>query len=318
LPIKKLKDNAAGTFLSRATSDVPQLAEAINTVIPGIVVNLILLVMISVVMLYFSWQLAIVVFLTVPLYTFSVNSFNKALKNSSTQERERNGEIIEDLREDIEGAATVKKFVKEDYLTGKFERKANEWLKVKNKYNLIMQVVEDFMIFIRGISPIIVLSYGGFLVMKDTITLGTLIGFYNFMNWIYDPVRSISHFSISLRTSVPVYKRIKEIYDMEEEVDGNTEINNVEEVRYEDVYFSYDHTPILKDISFEIKNRQKLAIVGMSGSGKSTLVSLLPRYYEPERGSIRINDVEIRHAMVESLRKRVIVVQQNDLYSTRA
>jgi len=57
---------------------------------------------------------------------------------------------------------------------------------------------------------------------------------------------------------VPVYKRIKEIYDMEEEVDGNTEINNVEEVRYEDVYFSYDHTPILKDISFEIKNRQKL------------------------------------------------------------
>jgi len=173
-------------------------------------------------------------------------------------------------------------------------------------------VVEDFMIFIRGISPIIVLSYGGFLVMKDTITLGTLIGFYNFMNWIYDPVRSISHFSISLRTSVPVYKRIKEIYDMEEEVDGNTEINNVEEVRYEDVYFSYDHTPILKDISFEIKNRQKLAIVGMSGSGKSTLVSLLPRYYEPERGSIRINNVEIRNAMVESLRKRVIVVQQND------
>jgi len=150
-------------------------------VIPGIVVNLILLVMISVVMLYFSWQLAIVVFLTVPLYTFSVNSFNKALKNSSTQERERNGEIIEDLREDIEGAATVKKFVKEDYLTGKFERKANEWLKVKNKYSLIMQVIDDFLTFVRGISPIIVLSYGGFLVMKGTITLGTLIGFYNFM-----------------------------------------------------------------------------------------------------------------------------------------
>ncbi|MGB4755126.1 MAG: ABC transporter ATP-binding protein, partial [Fervidobacterium sp.] len=83
LPIKKLKDNAAGTFLSRATSDVPQLAEAINTVIPGIVVNLVLLVMIGAVLLYFSWQLAIVVFLTVPLYTFSVNSFNKALKNSS-------------------------------------------------------------------------------------------------------------------------------------------------------------------------------------------------------------------------------------------
>ncbi|HQE50373.1 MAG TPA: ABC transporter ATP-binding protein, partial [Fervidobacterium sp.] len=312
LPIKKLKDNAAGTFLSRATSDVPQLAEAINTVIPGIVVNLVLLVMIGAVLLYFSWQLAIIVFLTVPLYTLSVNSFNKALKNSSTQERERNGEIIEDLREDIEGAATVKKFVKEDYLTAKFERKANEWLKVKNKYSLIMQVIDDFLTFVRGISPIIVLSYGGFLVMKGTITLGTLIGFYNFMNWIYDPVRVISRFSVSLRTSVPVYKRIKEIYDMEEEADGNTEINNVEEVRYEDVYFSYDHTPILKDISFEIKNRQKLAIVGMSGSGKSTLVSLLPRYYEPERGSIRINDVEIRNAMVGSLRKRVIVVQQND------
>jgi len=312
LPIKKLKDNAAGIFLSRATSDVPQLAEAINTVIPGIVINLVLLVMIGAVLLYFSWQLAIVVFLTVPLYTFSVNSFNKALKNSSTQERERNGEIIEDLREDIEGAATVKKFVKEDYLTAKFERKANEWLKVKNKYSLIMQVIDDFLTFVRGLSPIIVLSYGGFLVMKETITLGTLIGFYNFMNWIYDPVRVISRLSVSLRTSVPVYKRIKEIYDMEEEVDGNTEINNVEEVRYEDVYFSYDHTPILKDISFEVKNRQKLAIVGMSGSGKSTLVSLLPRYYEPERGSIRINDVEIRNAMVGSLRKRVIVVQQND------
>jgi len=140
----------------------------------------------------------------------------------------------------------VKKFVKEDYLTSKFERKANEWLKVKNKYSLIMQVIDDFLTFVRGISPIIVLSYGGFLVMKGTITLGTLIGFYNFMNWIYDPVRVISRFSVSLRTSVPVYKRIKEIYDMEEEADGNTEINNVEEVRYEDVYFSYDHTPILK------------------------------------------------------------------------
>jgi len=311
-PVESLAKKSTGDMISRATSDIPQLSRTISSVIPIIVLNIIELILFGGVLIYFSWQLALVVFATIPFYNFSVNIFNKKLKKFSTLEREKNSQVIESFREKIDGTATIKNLVKNEYFAEKFDEKVKEWLKVSNKYQLVTQTIEDFVTFIRGISPVLVLSFGGFLVMKGTITLGTLIGFYDFMNWIYEPIRVLSHFLISLKSATPVFRRIREIHEMDEEKSGEKIFEGVNKIEYKEVCFSYDNEPVLNGINLKINSNERVAIVGTSGAGKSTLITLLPRYFDPEKGNVMINGEDLRRYVLNKLRKKVIVVHQND------
>ncbi|APT72890.1 ABC transporter [Thermosipho sp. 1063] len=312
LPVRTISGNNTGDILSRATSDIPVFSQVVSTAMPGIVLNVISLVVFSGILIYLSWQLAIVVFATIPFYNLSINSFNRLLKNFSKLEREKNSEVIEGIRERIEGALTIKRFGKFDYFVSSLKEKIDDWVKVSNKYNLFMQSIEDFLVFIKDICPIIVLSFGGYLVMKGNITLGTLVGFYSFMNWIYEPIRVLSHFFVSLQSSTPVFKRIKEVYEIKEETSGKETIKNVDEIEFKGVDFSYNSNYVLKNLNFKVTSGERVAIAGLSGSGKSTMLSLMTRFYEPTNGSILINKKDIKRYTLESLRKNIIVVKQND------
>jgi len=312
LPVKDISGNNTGDMIARATSDIPLFSESVNTAIPGIVFNVIELIIFGGVLIYLSWQLALVVFVTIPFYNLSINTFNKRVKEFSNLEREKNSEVVEGIRERIEGAVTVKRFDKFDYFVNTLKNKVEDWAKTSNKYHLLMQVIEDFITFIRGICPIIVLSFGGYLVMKGSITLGTLIGFYSFMNWIYEPIRVLSHFLVSLQSAVPIFRRIREVHETEEEKGGEKILDGVNDIEYKNVCFSYNSIPVLREVNLKINPNERIAIVGTSGAGKSTLITLLPRYYDPEKGNVIINGEDVRSYVLNKLRKKVIVVHQND------
>ncbi|QTA37920.1 ABC transporter ATP-binding protein [Thermosipho ferrireducens] len=299
-------------MIARVSSDIPNFSESLSAAIPGISLNIMALIIFSGVLIYLSWQLALVVFATLPFYNISINTFNKKLKKLSKLEREKNSKVMEGIRESIEGTLTIKRFNKSNYFIEALKSYINDWIKASNKHNLFIQSIEDFITFIRGICPIIVLSFGGYLVMKGDITLGTLIGFYSFMNWIYEPVRVISHFFISLQSTIPVFKRIKEIHEMEEETSGLELLNKVKNIEYRNVYFSYDSIPILEGLNLKIRSNERIAIVGESGSGKTTVIKLVMRYFNVDKGNILVNGKSIVEYSLHDLRRKIIVVHQND------
>ena len=317
LPMLKLKNENSNELFTKISSDIPIMVQSLSGVIVGILSNAIFLAIVAGILIFFSWQLSLIVFSTAFLYVFAVNAFNKKLKETSSNERQINERLTGEMKEDIEGMISVKKVLKEDYLLSKFKKALTDWLKIVNKYSFVKKSATELVYFVRGISPIIVLCVGGYLVMKKSITLGTLVGFYAYMGWIYEPIRKISEFSISLKSAVPVYERVRHFEKMDEEKDGEQPFERFKDARYENVRFTYTGKEVLKGVNLRLYRGQSIAIVGLSGSGKSTLVSLLPRYYQATAGKVLINSNNVKEYLLRELRKKIVVVHQNDfLFNT--
>lgn len=158
----------------------------------------------------------------------------------------------------------------------------------------------------------VILSWGGYLLIRGEITLGTLIGFYSFMNWIYEPINEITDLFVSAKKTAPVYERLKKVYEMKEEKCGRMPLPLFESVSLVDVRFSYSDKEVLKGVDLSLHRGESVAIVGLSGSRKSTLVSLLPRYYDAKSGRILVNENDIKEYLLKDLRREIVVVHQND------
>jgi ABC-type multidrug transport system fused ATPase/permease subunit len=170
------------------------------------------------------------------------------------------------------------------------------------------------MSFVYELTPVLVLGYGGYLILTGSTTLGTLMGFYAYLGWIFTPIRNLSNFYIQMQRAGQVSERIFEIHDLPEEDKGEGKkiIENSYDIKYENIHFKYKDVPVLNGIDINIKSNEKVAIVGTSGAGKSSLVNLVTRFYEPQKGKITINNTNLKEYDLEGLRKNVIIVKQND------
>ncbi|WP_218119806.1 ABC transporter ATP-binding protein [Geotoga petraea] len=179
---------------------------------------------------------------------------------------------------------------------------------------MLNQGAEDFMSFVYELTPVLVLGYGGYLILTGSTTLGTLMGFYAYLGWIFTPIRNLSNFYIQMQRAGQVSERIFEIHDLPEEDKGEGKkiIENSYDIKYENIHFKYKDVPVLNGIDINIKSNEKVAIVGTSGAGKSSLVNLVTRFYEPQKGKITINNTNLKEYDLEGLRKNVIIVKQND------
>jgi ABC-type multidrug transport system fused ATPase/permease subunit len=222
--------------------------------------------------------------------------------------------LTEEFREKVEGLNSIKSFCKEIFFSNKFSNKSEGWAKTQNKLSMLNQGAEDFMSFVYELTPVLVLGYGGYLILTGSTTLGTLMGFYAYLGWIFTPIRNLSNFYIQMQRAGQVSERIFEIHDLPEEDKGEGKkiIENSYDIKYENIHFKYKDVPVLNGIDINIKSNEKVAIVGTSGAGKSSLVNLVTRFYEPQKGKITINNTNLKEYDLEGLRKNVIIVKQND------
>jgi ABC-type multidrug transport system fused ATPase/permease subunit len=250
----------------------------------------------------------------IPFYYFSLRAFDKSLQKSSHSERKAFSELTEEFREKVEGLNSIKSFCKEIFFSNKFSNKSEGWAKTQNKLSMLNQGAEDFMSFVYELTPVLVLGYGGYLILTGNTTLGTLMGFYAYLGWIFTPIRNLSNFYIQMQRAGQVSERIFEIHDLPEEDKGEGKkiIENSYDIKYENIHFKYKDVPVLNGIDINIKSNEKVAIVGTSGAGKSSLVNLVTRFYEPQKGKITINNTNLKEYDLEGLRKNVIIVKQND------
>lgn len=174
-------------------------------------------------------------------------------------------------------------------------------------------IVGNITFFITGVTPILVLGYGGMSVITGTISLGTLIGFFSYINFIYEPIDKINESIIEFQSIDAIAQRFFATLNTPKEADnGLSEFPSEYPISYQNVSFAYKDSSILEKINFEIKQNELLAIVGLSGSGKSTIINLLSKFYHPQTGQISVNNQNINSISLNELRENIRIVRQGD------
>ena len=308
--------NRTGQLMSRSTTDLFEISELAHHGPEDLLISLLTLFGAFFVMVSIRWQLAVIVFVTLPLLIFAVYSSRKSLMGSSSLVKGKTAEINSAVESSISGARTTKIFTNEDYEFSKFEKSNQNFFDAKRLYYKAMAGMHSKMEFVTHILSVIILAVGGFYIMKGKMTLGDLVAANMFVAAFLQPIRRLANFVEQFSTGMAGFMRFSEMMQIHEEMPekpGAVELSaKIENVDFENVSFGYsENFPVLKNISLEVKKGQTVAFVGPSGGGKTTLCNLLARFYEVKDGSIKINGIDIRDYKLKSLRSQIGFVQQD-------
>jgi ABC-type multidrug transport system fused ATPase/permease subunit len=236
--------------------------------------------------------------------------------------REQNGVITSVMQENLSGLRVVRGFSREEFEEEKFWTEIMKYFDINIEMAKLRAFFRPLTSLISGIGVIIIIMYGGTLVIEDALSLGSMIAFYFYLVRLMGPVRMLGFMTGMFVRAQAAAERVFEIIDAEIDVHDKEDAVTQESVKghlvFEDVWFSYDgENMVLKDIDLDVNSGQTVAILGATGSGKSSIINLIPRFYDVTRGSIKLDDVDIRDLTIKSLRGHIGIVRQDPfIFST--
>ncbi len=317
LPLKFFTQNPTGSILSRLLYDVSLIQNAISNAIIGIIKDFFTIISLIFVAFYRDSILASITMFILPLVIIPIVKLGKKSKKVSSKSQTQAGELTTSAHEIITGIKVVKAFNMQDFEVKRFLSDNYQFLKLILKRLKYRAISAPTMEFIGGIATAIIIWYGGFQIIQGYSTPGTFFSFLTAVFMLYQPIRDISRKNNQIQESVTAAERIYSVIDMDKEKDTGELIFNDfrKSINFDKVWFRYndDEDYVLKDISIEIPKGKRFAIVGRSGSGKSTMISLIPRFYDIQKGNIYIDDNEIGSYTLNSLRNSVSIVTQDTI-----
>ena len=319
--------NRTGQLLSRITGDLFEITEMSHHGPEDLFIAVVTIVGAIIVMFTVQWKLALVILIILPIAIIIVMLNRRRMIRTSRMVKERLAEINGEVESGISGVRTSKAFANEEEDYEKFA-KANDqfkWSKCENyrAFGMFASSLEFFMC----IMPVVIMAFGGWFIMKDDMNYIDLITFYLYISTFITPIRKLANFMETFMNGWAGLTRFIDIMRMEPEIVdregaavlGMDEAGDSAPVRgaidIENVSFTYEgnEVDVIKDIDLHIEPGETLAIVGPSGGGKTTLCHLIPRFYDVDEGSIKIDGRDIRDLTLRSLRKNIGIVQQ-DVY----
>ena len=308
--------NRTGKIMSRVTTDLFEISELAHHGPEDLLISLLTLVGSFVVMFSIRWQLAVIVFISLPVMIFLTYSSRKKLMSTSKGVKSKTAEINAGIESSISGARVTKVFTNESYEINKFEEYNQEFFNSKRHYYKAMASMHSKMEFTTHILSVVILGVGGYFIMAGKMTLGDLVAANMFVAAFLQPIRRLTNFIEQFSTGMAGFLRFTEIMDTHTEtVDSPSakELTGVKgNIQFNDVCFSYETgQTVLDHISFSVDAGKTFAIAGPSGGGKTTLCSLLARFYEISSGTITIDGENIKNFTLKSLRQQIGFVQQD-------
>jgi ATP-binding cassette subfamily B protein len=314
--------NASSSIINRVTSDVQRVRMFVDQVLIQSLTMGVSLCAYATYMLFIHVPLTLACLATTPLLWFASARFSHVVQPGYRKNRDLTDNMIQRLAENIRGIAVIKAFAREEDQIRKF-RETNDLLRQQKQD--VFRVVGFFMPtigFLSQVNLVILLGYGGYLVIQGRIPLGVgLITFTGMLQQFSAQIANIAAVANSMQESLTGARRVFEV------LDAPLEIVNAPDpmwlprvwgrVTFEHVWFDPGTEPVLKDVSFEVQPGQCVAVVGPTGSGKSALLSLIPRFYDPSKGRLLIDGVDIRDLELGAARRNVgLVFQESFLFST--
>jgi subfamily B ATP-binding cassette protein MsbA len=312
--------NPTGILMSRITNDVAYVQGAVSEAVTSLLKDSFTLSGLVFVIFYRDWKLAMIAMFVFPLAIYPIAKFGKKMRSIATRTQVTMGSLTTLLQETISGTRIVKAFSMEEYENKRFARENEHLFKLALKSVSVNAISSPFMEFLGGIGIATIIFYGGYQVVKGVSTPGTFFSFLTALIMLYEPIKRLTNVNNTIQQGIAGAKRVFEIIDMVPDImnkDGALPLPKISEsIDIQDVTFSYEETPVLKNIHLSIQAGAVVAFVGMSGGGKTTLVNLIPRFYDVSKGRILIDGQDIREVTVESLREQIgIVTQQTILFN---
>jgi ATP-binding cassette subfamily B protein len=314
LDIQYFDRHPVGRLMTRVTTDVDALNEMFTAGFVAIFGDIFVLAGIVGVLFWMNWRMALVLFSITPGIILVSAWFRRGARVTYRQVRARIAAINAFLQEHISGMATVQLFNRADAEGAKFDnlnarhRDAN--LDSIFYYAVFYPVIE----LIETVGVALIVWYGGGQVIRGTLSIGALIAFFTYSQRFYEPISDLSEKYNILQAAMAASERIFKLLDTKVRIvdSGTREVGVLESIEFRNVFFAYNEPEwVLKNVSFRVERGERVAVVGHTGAGKTTVTALLLRFYEPQRGEILINGVDIREYSLESLRALFAIVQQD-------
>lgn len=318
LPVSFFTEQRKGDVISRMTTDLKEIEWSVLMIIEMIFREPIMIISSLVILISMSPELTVFVFILLPVVAVVITFIGKSLKRSSTKAQAKMGEIMSQTEENLSGLKVIKAFNAEGLKRNLFDKSIGAYFRLMNSVMRKNDMSSPLSEFLGAVVMAIIIWYGGGLVLEDNgFESSTFIAYILMFYQIIPPAKALSKASNNVQRGNASGDRVFEILDAENPIKDSSDSKTFEQFQdsivFENLNFSYGDKKVLRDINLEVKKGKMLALVGQSGSGKTTLSNLVPRFYDVQDGSIRLDGLELKNIKLKDLRGQMGMVTQESL-----
>lgn len=321
LRLKYFDKTPIGQLITRTVSDLETIADIFSEGLIAMIGDLLQVIVITSIMFYMDWKLTLAVLVPMPLLIIATRVFQKAIKVAFQEVRAEVSNLNTFLQEHISGIAIIQYFAREDQEYKKFEKINSRYRDANIRSNWYYSIFFPVVELISAMSLGLLIWYGSKTILNDaTIEPGIITTFIMFINMLFRPIRELADKFNTLQMGMVGAERVFKVLDTQEQTEDNGTLAPQKlagDILFKDVWFSYDQDGeadpkyVLKDISFEVKSGQTVALVGATGAGKSSTINILNRFYEIQKGNITIDGKDIKNYELAYLRRSIASVLQD-------
>lgn len=317
LPYSFFDNNETGKIMSRMTNDLMDISELAHHGPENLIISTISIVASFIYLCTINWWMTLIVFACVPFLVVITMILRKRMRSAFMRSRQAVAEINASLESSVSGIRVTKAFNNAEKESQKFEEGNSRFVSARSDAYKAMGQFHSATSFVTDIFNVVVLIAGGFFMAKNFIGVGDYTAFTISVSLFISPVMTLINFMEQYQNGVTGFQRFLEIMDAQPEQDapGAVDIGRAEgHIEFLNVTYSYDNgAEVLKNLSLDVKQGEKFALVGPSGGGKTTICHLIPHFYDIQQGTILIDGRDISTITRASLRRNIGIVQQ-DIY----
>ncbi len=304
-----------GSLISRFTVDINMMRAAVSNALTGIGKDFLTLIFLVGVMFIQDRYLAVIAFVVFPVAILPIVKLGQRIRKVTVSTQEEIGQFTTLLEQTIQGARVVKAYRMEEYEKGRFRKIAERVFQLVFKSARIRSMASPIMETLGGVAVALVIFYGGFRVIEESMNPGAFFSFITALLLAYEPMKRLANLNASLQEGLASAQRLFGLLDTKPNIIDKPDAATLKikggNIVLNQVNFSYiPKHPVINGVSLSVPAGKLVALVGPSGAGKSTILNLIPRFYEVDSGVIKIDGIDVQDATLESLRRNIALVSQ--------
>jgi ABC-type multidrug transport system fused ATPase/permease subunit len=321
LSLKYYDTHETGTLLSTVTADVQTIQGFASSSTLGIIVDMFTIIAMLIVMLWLNWDFTLIAVAITPFMLLLVSRFKKTVKKATHQVRKEQSKIVEVVEQGLQSMRVTKAFGRQELAEAQLAAVSQATVDASLKARRVKALLSPIVAVTVALCTAFVLYRGSYLILAGAMTAGGLTVFLSYLSKFFKPVQDLATMTNTIAQAAVGVDRIRAILEADTVIPQRPDARDPQalkgEIEFQNVAFAYnDEAKVLTDVSFTIKAGQMVGVVGPTGSGKSTIVSLIPRFYDPTGGSVRIDGVDLRDYKFLSLRDQIgYVLQETILFA---
>ena len=315
LPLGFFSEERKGDIIARMSGDVQEIEYSIMSSLDMLFKNPILIICYFATLVAISWQLTLFTLLFVPLFGWMMGAVGRKLKQNSKKAQDLWSDTMSQVEETLGGLRIIKAFCAEEKMNARFDRVNSAYRQQLMRVNMRQQLAHPMSEFLGTLMIVIVLWFGGMLVLSQKVLDGPMFIYYLVMLYsIINPLKDFSKAGYNIPKGLASMERVDKILQARDSIPESPEPRHIaafeHDIEFRHVSFRYGETWVLRDICLTIAKGTTVALVGQSGSGKSTLVDLIPRYYDVQEGEVLIDGINVKDLGIHDLRQLIGNVNQ--------